>query len=213
MNPKVDAFLNKVELWSDELAALREILLECPVEEELKWGVPTYCFNKKNIILLGGFKDNFVLSFVKGVLLADTEGILQAPGENSQSVRVIRFTSRKQVVDLAPVIKAYIYEAIEVEKAGLKVDMPEKDNLEFSEELMDMMDKDAKFKAAFEALTQGRKRGYNMFFNAAKQSKTRLTRIEKYIPRILNGKGIHDCVCGHSKRMPTCDGSHKNYES
>jgi uncharacterized protein YdeI (YjbR/CyaY-like superfamily) len=209
MNPKVDEFLEKANNWREEMTALREIVLECGLTEELKWRQPCYNFNGSNILIISAFKDHCVLSFLKGVLLKDTEGLLVSPGENSQSVMFAKFTSLKQIKDAASTLKAYIFEAIEVERAGIKIEKTKSTSLEFPEELLNKFKKNKDFKKAFESLTTGRQRGYNMFFTAAKQSKTREDRIEKYRERIMNGKGINDCVCGHSKKMPNCDGSHK----
>jgi uncharacterized protein YdeI (YjbR/CyaY-like superfamily) len=209
MNPKVDAFLSEQTQWQQELTQLRNILLDCNLIEELKWGVPCYMYQKTNIIILGGFKEHFVMSFLKGVLMNDTNGILVSPGENSQSVKFLKMKSLAEIMKLAPIIKTYIFEAIEIEKAGLKVALKDNKEIEFIPELQALLDTDKKFKAAFDALTPGRKRAYNIFFEGAKQSKTRLDRIEKYKPRIFAGKGFNDCVCGLSKKMPSCDGSHK----
>ena len=208
-NPKIDAFLSEATQWQAELACLRSILLECNLQEELKWGNPCYCFQKKNIILLGGFKDHCVISFIKGTLLKDEEGVLVKPGENSQSVRFIRFTSVKEITDLASTIKAYIFEAIEVEKAGLSVKLKTIDEYPLPEELKSKLEEHPALHKAFYALTDGRQRAYIMYFSDSKQSSTRLTRIERYTQRILDGYGINDCVCGLSKRKPSCDGSHK----
>lgn len=212
MNPKVDAYIANAKLWPQELAALRVIVLECGLTEEYKWRQPCYTYNGANIVILGPFKAFCTLAFFKGALLNDAEKLLKKQGENTQSGRILAFTSVKQIVELKPTIKAYIYEALEIEKAGLKVDTTAAKNIDYCEELADKMESDNAFKTAFEALTAGKKRAYNMHFAAAKQAKTRIDRIEKYTPRIMAGKGIHDCVCGHSKRMPNCDGSHKNYE-
>lgn len=209
MNPKVDEFIGNAKKWGEEFTLLRKIALECGLTEELKWGTPCYTFQNTNVLLLGGFKDNCIISFLKGALLSDTEKLLVRAGENTQSARVIRFTGAKQIIDLSSTIKAYIFEAIEVEKAGLKVEKKEI-NLELAIELKEKMNQDEVFKTAFEKLTPGRQRAYNMFVTEAKQSKTREARIEKYTPRILAGKGMNDCICGKSKRMPNCDGSHKN---
>ncbi|NJN77605.1 MAG: hypothetical protein HC803_04160 [Saprospiraceae bacterium] len=209
MNPKVDKYFDRIDSWQEELETLRAFILDCGLTEELKWGVPCYTFQNGNVILLGGFKEYCVISFVKGVLLNDSEEILIQQTENSQSVRIIKFTNVQEILDMETVLKSYIYEAVEVEKAGLKVDYKSNDETEFVEELVDRMAEDAAFKTAFEALTPGRQKGYNMFFAAAKQSKTRVSRIEKYTSRIFDGKGMNDCVCGHSKKMPGCDGSHK----
>ena len=190
MNPKVDEYLSKAQKWKKELIALRKIMLDCMLVEELKWGNPCYMYGKTNLILLGEFKESCVLSFIKGALLSDAEAILS-------------------IIKLEAVLKAYIFETIEIEKVGLKVDTSANKELVFPEELQNKFKKDKTFKKAFEALTPGRQRAYNMFFTEAKQSATRDARIEKYIPRILSGKGMNDCVCGLSKRMPNCDGSHK----
>ena len=208
MNPEVDRFLSKVKRFQPELAQLRLVLLECGLTEELKWKQPCYTFGGNNIIIISEFKDHCVISFLKGVLLADSEKILELPGENSQSVRFIRFTSIDRILELDAILKRYIFEAIEVEKMGLKVEKNPDIN-PMCDELLEIFITNHELKVAFEALTPGRQRGYNLFFSGAKQPKTRVTRIEKYTERILNGKGINDCVCGHSKKMPNCDGSHK----
>ena len=209
MNPKVDAFLSKASKWQAEMTQLRKIVLDCLLTEELKWGVPCYTFQKSNIVMINDFKDNCVLSFVKGALLSDTDGVLSKPGENSQAVRFIRFSNSKQITEMKSVLKAYIFEAIEVEKAGLKIDFKESADLVLVEEFQMILNKNSKLKKAFEALTPGRQRAYNLFFSAAKQSATRTTRVAKYTQQILNGKGMTDCICGMSKKQPYCDGSHK----
>lgn len=208
-NPKVDTYLNRVKAWQEELAKLRTILLDCGLTEELKWRVPCYTFQESNVALLGGFKEYCALSFVKGVLLQDSEGILVAPGENSQSVRLARFTSVKEIGELESSLKTYIYEAVEVEKAGLRVDLKESTNLVFPDELLTKLKESPDLKTAFENLTPGRQRAYNLYFSAAKQAKTRASRVEKYRQQILDGKGINDCTCGLSHKLPYCDGSHK----
>ena len=213
MNPKVDAYFSKLKQWQEELEQLRAIILDCGLTEELKWGSPCYTFQDKNIIILGGFKSNCVISFLKGVLLSDTDKLLVAPGENSQSARLIRFTSVKEIVKLKKTIKAYIYEAIEVEKAGLKVDTEKSKTFELPDELIGKFKTQPKLKTAFHALTPGRQRAYVMFFSDSKNSSTREARIDKYTKRILDGKGMNDCVCGLSKKMPGCDGSHKFLKS
>ena len=212
MNPKVDTYLADLDTWKEELTALRNIALACGLKEELKWGVPTYMAHNANVILLGGFKDHCVLSFIKGVLLTDSAKILESPGANSQSTKVVRFRSLQDIQEKEAILKAYLFEAIEVEKAGLKVEKKAIEEMVIVEELQNKLDTDPMFKLAFEALTPGRRRAYNMYFSSAKQAKSRLDRIEKFTPRILKGKGMNDCICGHSKRMPNCDGSHKYYE-
>jgi uncharacterized protein YdeI (YjbR/CyaY-like superfamily) len=190
-DPKVDAYFSKTEKWREELETLRRILLDCPVTEEFKWRSPCYTFQKDNVVTIWGFKEYCSLSFFKGVLLKDTEGILVAPGENSRSVRMVKFTSVPEIVEMEAVLKDYVHEAIEVEKAGQKVDF-RKDDLVLPKELISKLDENPDLRAAFEALTPGRQRGYTLYFSQPKQSKTRLSRIEKYVPRILEGKGLHD---------------------
>lgn len=209
MNPKVDEFLGKVKQWSVELQQLRVILLDCGLKEEFKWKVPCYTYRNKNVVIIHGFKEYCALNFFKGALLKDTDNLLVQQTENSQSTRQIRFTSRKEISELEAIIKTYVFQAIEVEKAGLSVDLKKTADFDVPEELTELFEKDAAFKKAFEALTPGRQKGYLLHFSGAKQSKTRTSRIENYKARIMIGKGFHDCVCGLSKRMPTCDGSHK----
>jgi len=170
---------------------LRRIILECGLTEEVKWGVPCYTFEGNNIFLLRAFKDICSVSFFKGVLLEDAEGVLVAPGKNSQASRVFRFTSVQQVNEQEDLLKRYIFEAIEVEKAGLQVEF-KKNSEPIPEELQAKLDEDPFFRAAFEALTPGRQRGYILHISGAKQSATRASRVEKHVPRILEGKGIHD---------------------
>lgn len=208
-NHELDSFFENAQNWQAEMEELRLIVLDSGLKEELKWKQPCYTHNDKNICIISEFKDNCVLSFIKGALLKDTDNILEKPGENSRSVRFVRFTDKKKIHELAPVLTAYIYEAIEIEKAGLKIEPPKQENQEIPEELTTRFQEKPALKAAFEALTPGRQRAYLMFFSAAKQSKTKFDRIDKYTSRILKGKGMNDCVCGLSKRMPNCDGSHK----
>lgn len=190
-NAKVEAFFSQAKTWRQELEALRAILLECPLSEDFKWRSPCYTFQGGNVATLWGFKEDCALSFFKGVLLKDPEGILVAPGENSRSVRMVRFTGVAEIADKQPVLKDYIREAIAVEKAGLKVEF-RKDDLDRPQELVERLDADPALKAAFEALTPGRQRGYLLHFSQPKQSKTRVSRIAKAAPRILDGKGLHD---------------------
>ncbi|MGH1434538.1 MAG: DUF1801 domain-containing protein [Lewinella sp.] len=210
MNSKVDDFLGKAKKWRPEMEELRRIILDCQLQEEWKWRGPCYTFQESNIVIIGALKDCCNLSFFKGALLKDPNNILAKPGENTQSARVVRFTSVREIVELEPVLKAYIYEAAEVEEAGLKVAYKPVDAFAVPEELQNSFDKNSALKTAFEALTPGRQKGYLLYFSAPKQSKTKEARIEKYAQRILDGKGFHDCVCGLSKKMPTCDGSHKH---
>ena len=209
MNPTADKYFLDAPQWKEELIELRKIVLSTQLTEMIKWGVPCYVFQESNIVLLGAFKAFCSISFFKGSLMKDSHGILSKPGENSQSVRMIKFNHLDQILDLQPVIKAYILEAIEIEKTGAKPILDKSAELAFPAELLQILDQDAAFKAAFKALTPGRQRGYNLFFTAAKQPATRITRIEKYRQQILDGKGINDCTCGLSKKMPSCDGSHK----
>jgi uncharacterized protein YdeI (YjbR/CyaY-like superfamily) len=209
MNPKVDTFLSEAKKWRKELERLRKIILDSGLTEELKWKQPCYSYEGTNILIMGELKDCCVLSFLKGALLSDTNGILSKPGENTQAARVIRFTKVKEIADLESILKAYIFEAVEVEKAGLKVEYQKNTELVFAEELQKKLNELPAFKKAFKSLTPGRQRAYNLHFSAAKQSKTRESRIENCMPRILCGKGLNDCTCGHSKKMPACDGSHK----
>jgi uncharacterized protein YdeI (YjbR/CyaY-like superfamily) len=188
---------------------LRLLLLDCGLTEEFKWRTPCYSFQGNNVVLIGSFKEYCALSFFKGTLLQDSNEILSKPGENSQAVRFFKFTNLEEIIEQKSIIKAYIYEAIEIEKAGLKVNFKSNTELELVAELQNTLAKNPALKTAFQALTPGRQRAYNLYFSAPKQSKTRETRIEKYTPRILNGKGINDCTCGLSKKMPNCDGSHK----
>jgi uncharacterized protein YdeI (YjbR/CyaY-like superfamily) len=181
----------KVHRWPGELAELRRIILECGLTEESKWGVPCYTYDGKNVIILSALNDFCNLAFFKGVLLQDNENLLVKPGPNSQSDRYMKFTSVKDILDIEPIIKAYIFEAIEVEKAGLKVEF-NKNPEPIPEELQQKLDEDPVFKHAFERLTPGRQRGYIIHFSQPKQSKTRIDRIKKYTPMILNGEGMHD---------------------
>ena len=210
MNPNVDAFISDAKKWQAEIEHLRQLLLDCGLTEEFKWRAPCYCFQGNNVVLIGCFKEYCTLSFFKGTLLQDNNRFLSKPGENSQAMRFFKFTNVQEIQELNSVIKNYIYEAIEIEKAGLKVIFKSNTELELVEEFQNVLDKNPALKKAFEALTPGRQRAYNLYFSAPKQSKTRQSRIENYIPRILNGKGINDCVCGMSKKMPSCDGSHKH---
>ena len=191
-NPKVDVFLSKEKKWQKEFETLRKIVLDCHLTEELKWGKPCYSFQKSNIVLIHGFKEYCALLFLKGVLLHDANGILIKQTENVQAGRQIRFTNVQEIVAMETILRTYIYEAIEVEKAGLKVKF--KKNAEFiiPEEFQIKLDKKPALKTAFNALTPGRQRAYILHFSAPKQSKTRQTRVEKCVPQILNGQGLDD---------------------
>ena len=191
-NHKVDAFLSREKKWPEEFEKLREILLDCDMVEELKWGVPCYTYEKKNIVLMHGFKDYCAILFPKGALLKDPDHILIIQTENVQAARQVRFTNVQQIELLEPILKAYIQEAIEVEKAGLKVEFKKTEAFNMPEELLEYLDEMPDFKSAFEALTPGRQRAYLLYFSAPKQSKTRVARIEKSIQPIFNGKGLND---------------------
>jgi uncharacterized protein YdeI (YjbR/CyaY-like superfamily) len=209
MNPKVDDYLSNTTKFQKELELLRSIVLDCGLIEELKWETPCYMFQKTNMILLGAFKDSCIISFLKGALLSDTENLLMKAGENTQAARIIKFTNVKDIVKIKSILKTYIFEAVEIEKAGLKVEPKKHSEYNVPEELNNQFKQKPDLKKAFEALTPGRQRGYLLYFSDSKQSKTREARIEKYTQRIMSGKGINDCVCGLSKKMPGCDGSHK----
>ena len=189
-NPKVDAFLSKAKKWQKEMEKLRAILLDCGLTEEFKWYQPCYTVENKNVIVIGAFKEHCALLVFKGALLKDPHGILVKPGENTQAGRQIRLTSVRQIVELEPVLKAYIREAVEVEKAGLKVKKNTK--LIFPEEFQKKLKENPALETAFAALTPGRQRLYNMHFSAPKQSKTREARVEKCVRQILMGKGLND---------------------
>ena len=208
MNENVSAYIGKVKNWKAEMKALRAMLIEFPLNEELKWGKPCYAFENSNIIIIQGFKEYCGLLFFKGALLKDAKGLLVKPGENTQGGRLLKFTSVQEINKLTTTIKSYIKEAIEIEKQGLKIE-PANSELVLTDELLAQFKKSASFKKAFNALTPGRQRAYNMFFTSAKQAATRETRIEKYKGQIMSGKGINDCTCGLSQKMPYCDGSHK----
>ena len=192
MNPKVDFYFSKAGKWQDELQKLRMIVLDCGLTEELKWGVPCYTFQKRNIVLIHLFKEYCALLFFKGVLLNDPNGILIQQTEHVQAARQVRFTNLRQIVDMEQMLKAYIYEAIEVEKAGLKVKLKKTTAFVMPEELRIKLDEIPALKTAFNALTPGRQRAYLLHFSAPKQSKTRESRVEKCMQQILDGKGLND---------------------
>jgi uncharacterized protein YdeI (YjbR/CyaY-like superfamily) len=198
MNPKVDFYFSKAKKWQDEIKKLRVIILDCGLTEELKWGCPCYTFptpagkQKSNIALIHVFKEYCAVLFFKGALLNDANGILIQQTQHVQAARQIRFTNAKEIAKLKPILKAYIYEAIEVEKAGLKVDLKKTAEYKVPEEFQKKLDKTPALKTAFKALTPGRQRGYILYFSAPKQSKTRESRVEKSIKQIINGKGLND---------------------
>jgi uncharacterized protein YdeI (YjbR/CyaY-like superfamily) len=192
MNPKVDEFISKAPKWQEEFEMLRMIVSNSQLTEEVKWGVPCYTLQKKNIVLIHGFKEYCAILFFKGALLKDPNGILIQQTENVQASRQIRFTNVREITEMEPLIKAYINEAIEAEKAGLEVDFKKTAEFTIPEEFQTRLNEIPALKAAFEALTQGRQRAYLHYFSEPKQSKTRESRVEKYMQQILNGKGLND---------------------
>ena len=192
MNPKVDFYFEKSEKWAKELEQMRAIVLDCGLAEELKWGCPCYTLQKSNIVLIHVFKEYCAYMFFKGALMADPDGILVQQTENVQSARQVRFTNVREIAEEQATLKAYIQEAIKVEKAGLKVELKKTGEYKVPEEFQHKLDDDATLNAAFKALTPGRQRGYLFHFSQPKQAKTREARIEKYIPQILDGKGLDD---------------------
>ncbi len=215
MSVKVDAYINGLKTWKKEAINLRAILLSVGLTEELKWGRPCYMYNGKNMVAITPLKEQCALNIFNGALINDTHELLIIPGENSKSARWMKFSSVAEITKKSKIIKAYLKEAIEIEgngekkKVALEKIKPVENKIPI--EFQDILNKNKALNTAFKALTPGRQRGYLLFFSAPKQSQTIITRIEKYIPKILCGKGINDCTCGHSKRMPTCDGSHKYF--
>ncbi len=191
-NPKVDEFINKASRWQEEFRVLRRITLDCGLTEELKWYQPCYTFQNSNVVIISGFKDHCILGFFKGALLDDPKGILIRPGEHTQSGRQIRFNGVEEIVEMEPVLKAYIFNAIDVEKAGMNVVYKKTSQYEIPEEFKNKLDEMPDLKSAFESLTPGRQRAYLLHFSAPKQSKTRTSRIEKCIKNILNGEGLNE---------------------
>ena len=205
MNPKVDKYLIdgcmrcelggtpdcKVHNWTSEFELLRKIVLDCGLTEDLKWGMPCYTLDEKNVLMISAFKEYCCISFFKGTLLTDTKNLLKKPGENSQAVRLFKFTSTDEIIKIEAEIKDYIFEAIEVERAGLQI-VFKKNREPIPEELENKFDEDPVFKSAFDALTPGRQRGYILYISAPKQSGTRISRIEKCTEKIFRGEGLHD---------------------
>ena len=192
MNPKVDFFFDKAKKWQKEYEKLRTLILDCGLTEELKWGCPCYTFENRNIVLIHGFKEYCAILFFKGALLADANGILIQQTENVQSARQARFTNVREIVKMERILKAYVYEAIEVERAGLEVRLKKTADFTIPEEFQKKLDKNSALKTAFYALTPGRQRAYIFYFSAPKQSKTRASRVEKCMQQILIGKGLDD---------------------
>lgn len=207
--PSVNDFLTTLHTWKQEYQALRQVLISCGLTEQIKWMHPCYMHKKKNIALIHGFNDYIALSFFKGALMKDPAKALIQPTENSQAGRQLRFANLKEIQERDGLIKEYLLEAIDLEKAGAKIAYKEVKEFEWPIELKEKFDADPEFAKAFHALTPGRQKGYLLHFAGAKQAKSRAERIEKYKERILTGKGLRDCICGLSKRMPNCDGSHK----
>ncbi|MCC9601308.1 YdeI/OmpD-associated family protein [Stieleria sp. JC731] len=210
VHPKVSEFIKKDSNWRKEIRTLRSILVDSGLTEDFKWRAPCYTFENSNIAIIARLKDSCTLSFFKGILLNDEAKVLVAPGKNSQSARVIRFFSEEEIHSHTDTIRSYVQQAIEIEQSGKKVDFSQKDNLEIPKELQQTYDENPLLQAAFESLTPGRQRGYILHFTGAKQSRTRKDRVEKSVDRIMAGKGIHDCICGLSSRLPRCDGSHQS---
>lgn len=192
MNPKVDFFFSKEKKWQKEFEQLRMIILGCGLTEELKWGQACYTYQETNIVLIHGFKEYCALLFFKGALLHDASGILIQQTQHVQAARQVRFTNVREIVKMKAILKEYIYEAIEVEKAGLKVKLKKTSDFKVPEEFQNKLDKNAALKKAFDALTPGRQRAYLFYFSQPKQSKTRESRVEKYKGQILKGKGLTD---------------------
>lgn len=191
-NPKIDEFISKTKQWKEEYAYLRSIMLETELVEELKWYQPAYTIQNGIVLILGGFKEFIAVSFFKGVLLKDEHHLLVKAGKNTHVPRLLKFKSIQEMIDLKTVIKAYVQEAIEIEKAGLKAEPAQKTELEYPDELIKLFNEKPDFKNAFEKLTPGRRRAYNLFFTGAKQSSTRLSRIEKCVDQIMDGKGMNE---------------------
>jgi uncharacterized protein YdeI (YjbR/CyaY-like superfamily) len=191
-NTKVDEFIANAKRWPEELKKLRSILLGSDLTEEFKWGGPCYTFRGKNVVIINELKESCACAFFKGALLKDVHGVLTRPGQHTQSARWFKFASVREIAEMNSILKAYIREAIEVERSGLELKLRKTSDLKFPEELQTMLDEFPDFKTAFDALTPGRQRAYIFHFSAPKQSKTRESRVQKYMPHILNGKGLLD---------------------
>ena len=191
-NPKVNFFFSKAKKWQEEFRKLRTIILGCGLTEELKWGKPCYTFQQSNVVLIHGFKEYCALLFMKGALLKDAKGILIQQTENVQAARQVRFTNVREIAKMEPILKSYIKQAIEIEKAGLEVNYRKTSEFKVPEEFQKRLNAIPVLRTAFDALTPGRQRGYLLYFSGAKQSKTRESRVEKCMPQILKGKGLDD---------------------
>ena len=209
MNPNVTQYIANAKLWKNELFAIREILLETELIEDFKWRAPCYTHNNKNIVIIAPFKEYFALAFFNGAAISDSGKLLVKAGANTQSGRQLRFKNNNDILNQKAILKKYIKEAISIQSTSIPKNIkPSAPKVEV-EELNRIFKSDVNFKKGFQALTPGRQRGYLIYFSGAKQTETRVTRIEKYRDRIIAGIGITDCTCGLSKRMPNCDGSHK----
>lgn len=209
MNPEVEAFLNKPTKWKKEIERLRRLLLECGLTESIKWRNLCYSINNSNIVIIQPFKVYCALGFFNGALLSDPDQLLIKPGANTQAGRQLRFTDLKEIEKKSNAIKRYLKNAMEIQKKGIELIIEKNAAPDLPDELTSIFKQNAPFKKAFHALTPGRQRAYLIFFTGSKNTETRQNRINKYIGRILDGKGINDCTCGLSKRMPQCDGSHR----
>lgn len=209
MKRAVELYIEKAKQWKDEMALLRNILLECQLTETIKWNIPCYMYEGKNILAIQAFKNHCDLGFFNGAMLTDKKNVLVKAGENTQSGRQFRFNNVTEIHKHTKAIKAFVKEAIGNEIKGIKLSKEAIPTIAPIAELENFFKKNKPFEKAFQALTPGRQRAYLMFFVGAKQSETRISRIEKYMTRIMDGFGINDCTCGLSKRMPNCDGSHK----
>lgn len=209
MNAKVDTYINGLKKWQSEAALLRDILSATDLEEDFKWGRPCYTYNGKNLVGIATLKENCALNFFNGASLSDPNGLLIIPGEHTQSGRWMKFASVAEIKKKAPIIKAFMKEAMNLESSGALKEKGKAVALALPAALEAIFKKNAKLQKAFNALTPGRQRAYLIYFSGSKNEQTVINRIEKYAPKILCGKGFHDCTCGLSKRMPTCDGSHK----
>ncbi len=209
MNSDVQKFIENLKIWKKEFTLLRQIMLDCGLAEEYKWKHPCYTWNGKNILILGNFKEYCALMLFKGALLKDKNNILIQPTENSHTTRQMRFTHVDEIQIKKSIITEYVREAIQIEKLGLKLQIKTASDYEVPEELLQHFKANPNLKKLFYNLTPGRQKAYLLHFSQAKQSKTRLLRIKRNLDRILSGKGLDDCICGLSKRMPSCDGSHK----